>query len=113
MSKFGVLNEQLEVVEAFATEAEALRHGDRVDELVENLWDIDADWVEDDKDYITSYRHTAAFVAAVERTGLKHGKIAELCGKKPQTIRQYTCGAMKVPKLVALKVKELDKLINS
>lgn len=52
------------------------------------------------------------FSSLVDRIGLKPGKLAELLGKTPQTLRMYRSGARKVPLLVAEKVKELDKKIN-
>lgn len=52
------------------------------------------------------------FAEMVERTGLKHSKIAELCGKSAQTICLYTSGKRNIPKLVIDKVQELDRLIN-
>lgn len=53
------------------------------------------------------------FSKIADNTGLKPGKLAELLGKTPQTLRMYRSGARNVPKLVAEKVTELDKLINS
>ncbi len=47
-----------------------------------------------------------------DRTGLKPGKLAELLGKTPQTLRLYRSGARNVPLLVAEKVKQLDRAIN-
>ena len=117
MSKYGVLNDQLEVTEVFASLLEADERaaeiGGRVDELVENCWWIESDWTENGVNYITAYRNSREFAATVERLGMKHGKIAELCGKKPQTMRMYSCGAMQPPKLVIEKVQELDRFINS
>lgn len=55
---------------------------------------------------------TLTFAELVERTGLKHEKIAELCGKKKQTISLYATGRRTPPKLVVEKVKELDRRIN-
>ena len=52
------------------------------------------------------------FSKVADNTGLKPGKLAELLGKTPQTIRLYRSGARNVPKLVAEKVKELDRAIN-
>lgn len=115
-SKYCVLNEQMEVVEVFPSLLEADERaaeiGGRVDELVENCWWIESDWTEDGVNYITSCRNNQEFAATVERLGMKHGKIAELCGKKPQTMRLYCCGAQNPPKLVIEKVQELDRFIN-
>jgi hypothetical protein len=52
------------------------------------------------------------FSELIARTGLKHEKIAELCGKSKQTICLYATGRRNVPKLVAEKMIELDRLIN-
>ena len=52
------------------------------------------------------------FSKVADSTGLKPGKLAELLGKTSQTIRLYRSGARNVPKLVAEKVKELDRAIN-
>jgi hypothetical protein len=52
------------------------------------------------------------FGKVADSTGLKPGKLAELLGKTSQTVRLYRSGARNVPKLVAEKVQELDKLIN-
>lgn len=116
MSKYGVLNDAGEVTEVFTSllkaDERAAETGGRIVELVENLWWIESDWTEDGVNYITAYRNSREFAAAVERLGMKHGKIAELCGKKPQTIRMYCCGAMQPPKLVIEKIQELDRLIN-
>jgi hypothetical protein len=116
MSKYGVLNEQLEVVEVFTSQLEADERaaeiGGRVDELVENLWWIESDWTEEGVNYITAYRNSREFSATVKRIGMKHGKIAELCGKKAQTMRMYCCGTQPPPKLVIEKVQELDRFIN-
>jgi hypothetical protein len=116
MSKYGVLNEQQEVVEVFTSlleaDGRAAETGGRIVELVENLWRIESDWTEDGVNYITAYRNSREFAATVERLGMKHGKIAELCGKKPQTMRLYCCGAQNPPKLVIEKVQELDRFIN-
>ena len=117
MSKYGVLNEQLEVVEVFPSLLDADEYaaeiGGQVDELVENCWWIKSDWTEDGINYITASRNHQEFSAAVDRLGMKHSKIAELCGKKPQTMRLYCCGAQNPPKLVIEKVQELDRFINS
>lgn len=115
MSKYGVL-EQLEVVEVFASLLEADERaaeiGGRVEELVENLWWVESDWTEDGVNYITAYRNSREFAATVERTGMKLGKIAELCGRSLATLKMYSCGAQKPPKLVIEKVQELDRFIN-
>jgi hypothetical protein len=116
MSKYGVLNKHLEVTEVFTSLLEADERaaeiGGRVDELVENLWWIESDWTEDGVNYITTSRNNQEFAAAVDRLGMKHSKIAELCGKKTQTMRMYCCGAMNPPKLVIEKIQELDRFIN-
>ena len=52
------------------------------------------------------------FSKVADSTGLKPGKLAELLGKTPQTIRLYRSGARNVPLLVAEKVKQLDRAIN-
>lgn len=52
------------------------------------------------------------FANLIDRTGLKHEKIAELCGKSKQTISLYATGKRNIPKLVWDKVRELDKAIN-
>lgn len=52
------------------------------------------------------------FSKIADSTGLKPGKLAELLGKTPQTIRLYRSGARNVPLLVAEKVKQLDRAIN-
>lgn len=52
------------------------------------------------------------FSAIADRTGLKPGKLAELLDRTPQTLRMYRCGGLEVPKLVAEKIIELDRLIN-
>ena len=52
------------------------------------------------------------FSKVADSTGLKPGKLSELLGKTPQTIRLYRSGARNVPKLVAEKVIELDRLMN-
>jgi hypothetical protein len=115
-SKYGVLNEQMEVVEVFASQLDADERaaeiGGRVDELVENLWWIESDWTEDGVNYITAYRNSREFAATVERLGMKLGKLAELCGRSLTTMKSYSCGAMKPPKLVIEKVQELDRFIN-
>jgi hypothetical protein len=104
------------VTEAFTSLLEADEYAaeidGRVEELVENLWWIESDWTEDGVNYITAHRNHQEFAATVERLGMKHGKIAELCGKKAQTMRLYCCGAQNRPKLVIEKVQELDRFIN-
>ena len=52
------------------------------------------------------------FSKVADSTGLKPGKLAELLGKTPQTLRLYRSGARNVPLLVAEKVKQLDRAIN-
>lgn len=52
------------------------------------------------------------FSKVADSTGLKPGKLAELLGKTPQTLRLYRSGARNVPLLVAEKVIDLDKRIN-
>ena len=52
------------------------------------------------------------FSRIADSTGLKPGKLAELLGKTPQTLRLYRSGARNVPLLVAEKIAELDRLIN-
>lgn len=52
------------------------------------------------------------FTKVADSTGLKPGKLAELLGKTPQTLRLYRSGARNVPKLVAEKIIDLDKRIN-
>ena len=52
------------------------------------------------------------FSKVADSTGLKPGKLAELLGKTSQTIRLYRCGQRAIPKLVAEKVKQLDRAIN-
>lgn len=52
------------------------------------------------------------FSKIADSTGLKPGKLAELLGKTAQTLRLYRSGARNVPKLVAEKVKQLDRAIN-
>ena len=52
------------------------------------------------------------FSKVADSTGLKPGKLAELLGKTPQTLRLYRSGARNVPLLVAEKVLDLDKRIN-
>lgn len=52
------------------------------------------------------------FSKVADSTGLKPGKLAELLGKTPQTIRLYRSGARNIPLLVAEKVKQLDRAIN-
>ena len=52
------------------------------------------------------------FSHLIARTGLKHEKIAELCGKKTQTICLYTTGRRNIPNPVIEKVQQLDTLIN-
>ena len=52
------------------------------------------------------------FSKVADSTGLKPGKLAELLGKTPQTIRLYRSGARNVPLLVAEKIKKLDRAIN-
>jgi hypothetical protein len=117
MSKYGVLNEQLEVVEVFASQLDADERaaeiGGRVDELVENLWWIESDWTEDGVNYITAYRNGQEFSATVKRIGMKLGKLADLCGRSLATLKMYNCGAQNPPKLVIEKVQELDRFINS
>lgn len=54
----------------------------------------------------------AEFSRIADSTGLKPGKLAELLGKTPQTLRLYRSGARNVPLLVAEKVKRLDRAIN-
>ena len=53
------------------------------------------------------------FSKVADSTGLKPGKLAELLGKTSQTVRLYRSGARNVPKLVAEKIMELDRLINA
>lgn len=116
MSKYGVLNEQQEVVEIFPSLLEADERaaeiGGRVDELVENLWWIKSDWTEGGTNYITVDRNAQEFAAAIDRSGIKQTKLAELCGKKTQTFCLYTTGRRNIPRLVIEKVQELEKLIN-
>ena len=52
------------------------------------------------------------FSKVADSTGLKPSKLAELLGKTSQTIRLYRCGQRAIPKLVAEKITELDRLIN-
>ena len=52
------------------------------------------------------------FSKVADSTGLKPGKLAELLGKTPQTLRLYRSGARNIPLLVAEKVLDLDKRIN-
>ena len=52
------------------------------------------------------------FSKVADSTGLKPGKLAELLGKTPQTLRMYRSGVRTVPLLVAEKVIDLDKRIN-
>lgn len=53
------------------------------------------------------------FSSLVAASGLKHEKIAELCGKSKQTICLYSTGKRKIPKLVAEKLRLITELINS
>lgn len=104
------------VIDVFAQEADALRNVEEdecVKELVENHWWIDSDYSENGVNYITTERNAEEFAATIARTGLKHEKIAELCGKSKQTICLYATGRRNIPKLVIEKLQELDRMINS
>lgn len=61
---------------------------------------------------VVDKRSAEEFAATIARTGLKHEKIAELCGKSKQTICLYATGRRNIPKLVIEKLQELDRMIN-
>ena len=115
MAKWGVLNDG-EVLDVFVAEHEAVSYaevyGGETAELVENLWWIESDWSENGNNYITVERNAAAFCKVLDLIGLKPGKLAEILGKTPQTIRMYRSGQRTIPKLVIEKVQELDRVIN-
>ena len=116
MNKWGVIDNTGEVQEVFETESEARScaevYGGNTAELVENPWWVESQWSEDGVNYITKERNAEAFCEILDRTGLKPGKLAELLGKTPQTLRLYRSGARNIPKLVIEKVQALDRAIN-
>jgi hypothetical protein len=106
-----------DVVEVFDTLLEADEYAAEEDlpleELTENHWWIQSDWTTaDGVNYITVSRNADEFSRVVENTGLRPAKLAELLGKRSQTIRLYMCGKVPPPKLVIDRVCQLDRLIN-
>lgn len=106
-----------EVVEVFDTifdvDEYAAEEELTLEELTENHWWISSDWTTaDGVNYITVSRNADEFSRVVENTGLRPAKLAELLGKRSQTIRLYMCGKVPPPKLVIDRVCQLDRLIN-